>query len=291
MNTVIFTKKKIEHEHLVISDYHSGYIVCRRCGTTFGRVYDTGIKFNPNAAYFSNLLQKNIKKPHVRDYLHLIYCLKGNIGLSAEIFNRSLFIFQDAIENIEIKNGTKLLYALSSIYYSMKEANCSILYNELLEAYYGKVKKEREREIKNNFHRTYHHLTKKLELKKVVLDPEHYLCLLSEQFTIDKKNKTMIKTILTKTTKLLPINKQMNSGIAAGAFYINSKMNGLKIPQEQIAEALKISTWAVCEYTKEISSILSSIYYNKRKNKLKNKDFYHLKKEIMKGILAIDGLF
>jgi transcription initiation factor TFIIIB Brf1 subunit/transcription initiation factor TFIIB len=281
MNTVI-SKKKNEHEHRVISDYHTGYKLCRGCGTTFGRVYDTGVKFNPNAAYFSNLLEKNKKKPLVRDYLYLMSCLKGNIGLSGEIFNRSLFIFQEAIENIEIKNGTKLLYALSSIYYSMKEANCSILYNELLEAYYGKVEKQREREIKNNFHRIYHHLTGKLELKKVVLGPEHYLCLLSEQFTIDKKNKAMIKTVLAKTVKILPVNKQMNSGIASGAFYINSKMNGLKIPQEQIAQALKISTWTVCEYTKEISSILSSIYFNKRRSKLKNKDYYHLKKEMAK---------
>nr|WP_147664601.1 hypothetical protein [Candidatus Prometheoarchaeum syntrophicum]QEE17715.1 transcription initiation factor IIB [Candidatus Prometheoarchaeum syntrophicum] len=287
MNTTKFSKVKIDNKHHIISSYHTGDLVCDRCGMVFGRIYNNGAgnHTDPRKRYLYKTPNKFSKRENIQEYLGLISSTVINLDLPLIILNRSMNYFLKATDIIDIKNkhkDTKELYALSCILYSLNELHCMVFPKELLGACYHIIKKK-ELKIKiHNFSRIYHDLTDKLQLKKLVLGPAYYLHWLSEKFTINKNCVDMVKTILTKTTKNLSPNKQMNSGIAAGVFYVNSKINNLQISQEQIANELRISTGTVCEYTKEINGVLSGMYCKKRKSKLKDKDFLHLKRELGK---------
>jgi len=276
MDTAIFTEKKSEHQHHIIHSHHTGYRVCDECGETFGRIYDVGTEFDTKSGYFYSLLAKYKEDKVICENLYLISDVKSNLELSAEIFKNSLYLFKQTVENIEIKKESKRLYALSCIYYSLKESNCSVLCREILEMCYGNVSKD----ILKKFYDAYYDLTEKLELKKLILSPDHFLDLLFIKFKMDKEKENSAKLILSKIMKFSPSRKQMNSGIAAGVFYINSKVYGLNISQKQIMDALKISKSAVWEYTKYVSLILSSMYCEENNYKLKNKDLKQLKQNI-----------
>ncbi len=271
MATTVFTENITTCKHHVISSFHTGDMVCDQCGYVVGKIYDVREELLTNATYFKRLLKKYKKTTNIWENLDLIFSVKKNLELSDNIINRSLDLFLQA--NEKMKNVVTRFYALSCIYYSLKEASCSILCKEILELCHKNV----NRCILKKFYNAYYNLTEKLELKKLASRPDYYLYHLSKEFSINRQNENMAKIILSKIIRFLPANKQMNSGIAAGVFYVNSKMNNLKISQKQIADMLKISRGAACEYTKDVSSILSVLYFKKRKIKFKSKDFQYLK--------------
>jgi len=264
------------HSHHIIP-CDSGFTVCEHCGLQFRQIYEC--ESNPciNTVSFKGLLEKN-NAANIKRNLHLIFSVISHFEFPLVIFNRSLNLFQKATNKIEFKKGTIHFYALSSVFYSIKEIHRFFLSKRLLELYYGNIDKD----LFNKFHQVYNEFIEKLKLKRINLCPDFFLSHLSNEFRVCRENDYIASLILFKTIKFLPFGKRMAQGIAAGVFYISSKMNENKISQKKIAEVLRISIGSVSEYANKIINILSCLYCNNKNVKIRRKNLSQLKNFLKK---------